>query len=60
MKSLSSFTAVPFAAEEIIEKLEDAAEASYLPKVAVFSVAKGFDKPVCFDIKAVISKNEPA
>ena len=59
LKELNAFTTVSFNSEEIVEKLEDAAEASYLPKVAVFSVAKGFDKPVCFDIKQVITKNEP-
>ena len=42
---------MPYAAEDVIERLEEASDASYLPKVAVFSVAKGFERPVVYDIK---------
>ncbi len=45
-------SAVPFdGADEVVERLEEASDASYLPKVAIFSVAKGFEKPVVYDIK---------
>ena len=42
---------MPYASEDVIERLEEASDASYLPKVAVFSVAKGFERPVVYDIK---------
>ena len=51
LKSMPWVSAVPYLSEEVIEKLEDASDASYLPKVAVFSVAKGFERPVVYDIK---------
>ena len=47
---------VPFDANEVVEKLEDAANASTLPRLAVFSIEKGFEKPVVENLNGVILK----
>ena len=49
---------MPFYAKpEIIADLEDKAQASVIPKLAVFSVMKGFNKCVVLDIKNIVLKN---
>ena len=40
----------------MIERLEDAANASTIPRVAIFSIEKGFDKPVVENLNNVIRK----
>ena len=51
--------ALPFNVdEEILAHLEDASNASAIPKVAVFNIMRGFEKPVCEDIKGPILKME--
>ena len=50
--------ALPFNCDDsIIEELEDKAYANVIPKLAVFSVEKGFKKCVVPDIKNKIMKN---
>lgn len=50
--------AIPFDAEdEIIANLEETCNATVIPRIALFSIAKGFDKPVVADIKQIILKN---
>ena len=59
LKEHKNFHALPFNCDnEIIEDLEDKAYASVLPKLAVFSVEKGFKKCVAQDIKNKILKNQ--
>ena len=47
---------VPFDAQDVIYRLEDAAIASTLPKVSIFSIEKGFDKPIVENINNIINK----
>ena len=50
--------AVPFhASDELVGNLEETCNATLIPKISVFSVSKGFDKPVVSDIKHIILKN---
>ena len=50
--------AVPYdASDELIANLEETCNATLLPKISVFSISKGFDKPVVPDIKHIILKN---
>ena len=45
-------------ADETLAKLEERANAATIPKISIFSVAKGFEKPTVFDIKGAILKND--
>ena len=51
--------AIPYHCTELAEKLEDKAEASTLPKLAVFSVDKGFSSCLMKDIKNIVLKSIP-
>ena len=52
LKEFSWCHALPYdALPSIIESLEDKANASVIPKLAVFSVEKGFEKCVVMDVK---------
>ena len=47
LKDLSEILALPYnAPAEIIAQVEDVSEAKTVPRVSVFSVEKGFSKPV--------------
>ena len=49
--------ALPFNVDpSVIEALEDAANADVVPKLSVFNIARGFEKPVVDDIKGPILK----
>ena len=55
LKLYSWCKAMPFdAPPTLIENLEDACDASLIPKLSIFSLEKGFEKPVVFDIKTKI------
>ena len=58
LQKLDGYLTVPFDATEVVEKLEDAANANTLPRLAIFSVEKGFDKPVVENLNNVINKWE--
>ena len=59
LKSVQWSHTIPFNVDpEVIDKLEDAANADIIPKVSVFSVARGFEKPVVADIKGPILRLE--
>ena len=50
---------IPFNVDpEVVDKLEDASNADIIPKVSVFSVVRGFEKPVVADIKGPILRME--
>jgi len=53
---------MPFdAPPTLIELLEDKCEASLIPKLSIFSVEKGFERPVVFDIKTkILNKTDMA
>ena len=38
-------------ADKILANLEEKAHANVIPKISIFSVAKGYDKPTVVDIK---------
>ena len=44
--------------DKILANLEEKAHANVIPKIAIFSVAKGYEKPTVIDIKGVILKND--
>ncbi len=59
IKQMDWCYSVPFdVAPEVIIRLEDLAQASSIPKLAVFSKASGLDKFAVLDIKQIILKNE--
>lgn len=59
LKSLPWIHALPFNADpSIIEALEDKANAAVVPTLSVFSLAKGFEKPVVNDVKGLILKTD--
>ena len=52
LKEMEWCYALPFnATDQVIFNLEDICYANVIPKLSVFSVAKGFEKPVVNDIK---------
>ena len=57
LKSLPWIHALPYESD-LVEPLEDRANAAVVPTLAVFSVAKGFDRPVVGDIKGLILKTD--
>ena len=59
MKELSWCYTVPYnAPDHLLANLEEKAHANVIPKISIFSVAKGFEKPTVMDIKGMILKNE--
>ena len=55
LKSMDWCHALPYDVDdEFLEKLETAANADVIPKVAVFSTLRGFERAVCDDIKGAI------
>ena len=46
------------ASDKLIANLEEKAHANLIPKIAIFSVAKGYEKPTVVDIKHLILKND--
>ena len=50
---------MPFdAPDAIIAKLEEQSQANNIPRISIYSVSKGYDKPSVLDIKQIILKNE--
>ena len=41
-----------------IAKLEEQSQASTIPRISIYSVSKGYEKPSVLDIKQIILKNE--
>ena len=59
LKEMSWCYTLPYdTSDEIIARLEEKSCADVIPKVSIFSVAKGYDKPTVVDIKQIILKNE--
>ena len=59
LKEMEGILTIPYnASDELIAGIETASNADIVPKMVVFSVARGFEKPVCADIKGAILKNE--
>ena len=57
LKTMDWMNALPFNVDpSVIEALEDAANADVVPKLSVFNIARGFEKPVVDDIKGPILK----
>ena len=57
LKTMEWCHALPYnIEEEMLMKLEDASNASAIPKLTVFNIQRGFEKPVCEDIKGPILK----
>ena len=50
--------ALPFEAPDVlVGALEEAANAENIPRLSIFSTARGFDKPVVADVKGIILRN---
>ena len=59
LKELSWCYTMPYnTPDKLLANLEEKAHANLIPKIAIFSVAKGYDKPTVIDIKGVILKND--
>ena len=59
LKELSWCYTMPYnTPDKILANLEEKAHANVIPKIAIFSVAKGYEKPTVIDIKGVILKND--
>ena len=57
LKSMDWCLALPFDADdEKIQKLEEGCNANVIPRLSIYGVSKGFEKPVVADIKQVIIK----
>ena len=55
LKELDWVHAMPYdAPEELVIAIEDAANAETIPRLSIFSVARGFEKPVVADVKGPI------
>ena len=58
-KNLNFLHALPFDVDDsILAKLEEISNADVIPKLVVYSVEKGFEKPLLMDIKQIILKNQ--
>ena len=44
--------------DSIIAKLEEKSDASSIPRISIYSVSKGYEKPSVIDIKQIILKPE--
>ena len=59
LKEMSWCWTLPYnAPDELIARLEERSNASVIPKISIFSVAKGYEKPTVIDIKGCILKND--
>ena len=48
------------ASDELVAAIEDAAKAETIPRLSIFSVARGFEKPVVADAKGPILRASSA
>ena len=61
LKELQWVHAMPHdAADELVAAIEDAANAETIPRLSIFSVARGFEKPVVADAKGPIMRTSSA
>ena len=61
IKKMDWCNTLPYDADpELIAKIEDAANADVIPKIAVFNIQRGFEKPVVGDIKVPVLKSSVA